>query len=125
MIFDSISYLSASYTQEQVGDDVAGDDNYQDVAGDDDNYNGDDYPVEELEVSSEEANAGEVSLRTRLWDFVSKGFLIQYLMYLPLTRRNRLVMTLRRRRRQLITISYLVQSMTIIRLKSLYLKSPE
>ena len=64
MIFDSISYLSASYTQEQVGDDVAGDDNYQDVAGDDDNYNGDDYPVEELEVSSEEANAGEVCLRT-------------------------------------------------------------
>ena len=99
-VFDSISYVSTSYTQEQVGDGVAGDDknltvffddNYDDIlsGSTNDDYKTEKFVLEEsgvdleslsmsmslsmsisewevalLDVSSEEANAGEVSLRT-------------------------------------------------------------
>ena len=48
IIFDSLSFVSTSYTQEQ-GDDVAGDDNYHPSVDDAyDDYTGDDYETEEF-----------------------------------------------------------------------------
>lgn len=55
-IFDSISYIFTSYTHEQVGGDVADEDNYHS------SYYDDDYMVEEFDLSETDLGSFSMSL---------------------------------------------------------------